>query len=365
MTDSASVVERGYPFTAIVGQPKLSRALTMLAVNPRLCGVLIRGDKGTAKSTAARALARLLPAVGVNRGCPYGCPSGRPDVWCDQCRTGPAHETEERRPSFETLPLGTTDDQLIGTLDLEAVLRDGTQRFSPGLLARVNQGVVYVDEVNLLEDHLVDLLLDVATTGVNLVAREGVRFRHPAEFVLIGTMNPEEGALRPQLRDRFGLCVEIETLSDPDARAEVVERRLRFDDDPETFVAEWQEEEDRLAENIVRARALLPSVSVPREWCLAAAHLALSVGVDGHRADVLLARGAATLAALDGRTAIQTDDLARAAGVVLPHRLARRPFESATGLSDDEVAKRAAQATVDAGIADEEPPGKRRPNRAG
>jgi Mg-chelatase subunit ChlI len=312
------------PFAALVGQDELKLALQMLAVDPRLGGVLIRGQKGTAKSTAARAMASLLPAIRVNAGCRYGCPADRPAAWCSECLEKVTHEVALREPAFETLPLGVTEDQLLGTLDLEHALRHGEQRFRPGILARVNQGVLYVDEVNLLDDHIVDLLLDVAAMGVNRVAREGVAVSHPAELMLVGTMNPEEGELRPQLLDRFGLCVEVVALSSPEERAEVVMRRMAFDADPEGFSAAWQSQQDELARRIADARALVGRVKADREFCLSAAELALELGVDGQRADVLLVKGAATLAALAGRTELGPEDLERAATVVLPHRVTTR-----------------------------------------
>ncbi len=318
--------DRVMPFPALVGQEQLKLGLLMLAVNPRLGGLLIRGEKGTAKSTAARGLARLMPMVLVNRGCHYGCAATRPRDWCDECRDGAEPDADERRPPFETLPLGITEDQLLGSIDLERVLRHGEQRFSPGLLARVNQGVLYVDEVNLLDDHIVDLLLDAAAMGVNVVAREGIAVSHPAEFMLVGTMNPDEGDLRPQLLDRFGLCAEIRGLEDVEARAQVIERRLDFEADPERFYAAWAEKEAELTATIVGARARLKGIEIERKWCLAAANLALACGAAGHRADVLLVKGAATLAALDGRTAIASADLESAATLVMPHRLRAQPF---------------------------------------
>lgn len=331
---------RVLPFSAVVGQDELKLALRMLAVNPRLGGVLIRGEKGTAKSTAARGLAGLLPAVRVNDGCRFACAADRADGWCSECRERGDLAAVERRPPFESLPLGVTEDQLLGALDLERALQRGERRFSPGLLARVNQGVLYVDEVNLLDDHIVDLLLDAAAMGVNVVAREGVAISHPAEFVLVGTMNPEEGDLRPQLLDRFGLCVQVESLDDPEQRADVVERRLEFDANPGAFRQRWAEREGEIADEILRARRLLPQVSLDRSWCVAAAELALSLGVDGHRADVLLVQGAATIAALDGRTDIIDDDLERVAASVLRHRLRRRPFDEAE-VSEQELRAKA------------------------
>ena len=315
------------PFSALVGQHHLKLALEMLAVNPRLGGVLIRGEKGTAKSTAARGLAELLPAVDVVVGCCYGCSICRPATWCADCKQRQDLQTATRRPSFVTLPLGITEDQLLGTMDLEHALTQGQRRFSPGLLAQVNQGVLYVDEVNLLDDHIVDLLLDVAAMGVNIVAREGVSISHPAELMLVGTMNPEEGELRPQLLDRFGLCAEVRGLDDPQARAEVVMRRLAFEADPEAFCARYEAEQKAVGERIVSARAMLAQIQPERRWCLAAAELSLELGADGHRADVLLVKAAATLAALAGRSAICAEDLQRAATVVLPHRIRQGALE--------------------------------------
>jgi Mg-chelatase subunit ChlI len=318
------------PLPAVVGQERVKRGLLMLAANPRLGGLLIRGERGTGKSTLARGLARLLPTARVVGGCRFGCLVDAPRTWCEACRAragGATNETEERRPPFETLPLGITEDQLLGTLDLEQALKEGERRFDPGLLARVNNGVLYVDEVNLLEDHIVDLLLDVSVSGINVVAREGVSTSHPAEFLLIGTMNPEEGELRPQLLDRFGLCVEIGHLPDPEERARVVERCLEFEADPEAFADEWREEEQRLVERIGRARELLPSVTVDRDFLLSAARLSLELAADGHRPDLLLIKGAMTLCALDGRRELQSADLELAAPLVYSHRVRRQPFE--------------------------------------
>jgi len=340
--DIASSINRVLSFSAIVGQEELKRALLMLAVNPRLGGVLIRGEKGTAKSTAARGLASLLPPERANAGCSYGCPTDLPDVWCDDCRGRAQHEAVLRRPPFESLPLGVTEDQLLGSMDLEHALRHGERQFSPGLLARVNRGVLYVDEVNLLEDHLVDLLLDVAAFGVNVVAREGVSVTHPSEFMLVGTMNPEEGELRPQLLDRFGLCAEVESLDDVEARGRVVQRRLAFEADPVAFREQWQAAERELAERVVAARALLPRIVPDDSLCVAAARLSTELGVHGHRSDLLLVKGAATLAALEGRGAIDPEDFVRVAPLALRHRLRRAPFEE-IDVSVAEIATRAGE----------------------
>lgn len=332
--------QRVLPFSAIVGQQELKRALMMLAVNPRLGGVLIRGEKGTAKSTAARSLANLLPSIAVNDGCPYGCALARPESWCDECREREHVEGELRRPPFESLPLGVSEDQLVGSIDLERALKDGERHFSRGILAAANQGVLYVDEVNLLEDHIVDLLLDVAASGINIVAREGIRVDHPAEFMLVGTMNPEEGELRPQLLDRFGLCVEVEGIADTDQRAEVVIRRLAFEQDPRGFWEQYREADEEVATTIARARELLPQIKPEREWCVAAARIASSLGVHGHRADVLIVKGAATLAALEGRDVIVGEDLERVAPAALRHRMRSTPFDE-TEVTDQDICEHA------------------------
>ncbi len=343
--DIDSTTARVLPFTAIVGQEELKRALLMLAVNPLLGGVLIRGEKGTAKSTAARGLASLLPPENANAGCPYGCPTEVPEAWCDDCRERSDLESTLRRAPFESLPLGVTEDQLLGSMDLEHALRHGERRFSPGLLARVNRGVLYVDEVNLLEDHLVDLLLDVAAFGVNVVAREGVSITHPSQFMLVGTMNPEEGELRPQLLDRFGLCTEVESLDDVEARACIVRRHLAFEADPAAFRKQWRDAEHKLAQRVVAARKLLPTIVPDESLCIAAARLSTELGVHGHRADLLLVKGAATLAALEGRNAIEPIDFERVAPLALRHRLRRAPFEEVTANSE-EIVKRAREAVT-------------------
>ncbi len=346
------------PFPALVGQETLKRALLMLAVNPRLAGLLIRGEKGTAKSVAARGLARLMPPVRVNEACCFGCTTDRPGAWCAECKERPKPKSVERRPPFVTLPLGITEDQLIGTIDLERALRSGEKRFEPGLLARVNQGVLYVDEVNLLDDHMVDLLLDCAATGVNVVAREGIAVVHPAEFLLVGTMNPEEGELRPQLQDRFGLCAEIRTLEDLDDRAEIVERCLAFEAEPQAFHKEWAKEEKALTRTIAAARRILPKIKSDGGWSTAVARLSVSLGVHGHRADILMIKAASTLAALDGRKEIEARDIEDAATLVYPHRLRRRPFDEEP-LSAEELRERVREALGSPA----EPPSKKKSRR--
>lgn len=339
------IKDRILPFSAVVGQDGVKRALTMLAVNPKLAGVLIRGDKGTAKSTAARGLSALLPEVSFNQGCRFNCVSDRSDAWCEACRIKPKHENVQRQPVFATLPLGITEDQLLGSFDLEHVLKAGEKRFEPGLLARVNHGVLYVDEINLLDDHIVDLLLDAAVSGVNVVAREGVSVSHQSEFMLVGTMNPEEGELRPQLQDRFGLCAEIKTLQRTMDRVEIVRRTLDFEADPKGFRQQWAAEEETLRNSIQRARWLLPRINPDPKWFEAAANLSISMGVHGHRADILMIKASATLAALDGRETIESQDFEAAAPLVYAHRLKRKPFDTNES-SESDIAEQARQIAV-------------------
>ncbi len=327
------------PFTSLIGQDDARTALLMLAVNPRLNGVLIYGEKGTAKSTAARGLSSLLPDVQVNDDCDFGCSADHAQAWCTECQRrvdgGAAIGTHIRQPRFETLPLGVSEDQLLGSIDLEHALQHGERRFEPGLMARVNHGVLYVDEVNLLDDHIVDLLLDVAATGVNVVAREGVKVQHPANFLLVGTMNPEEGELRPQLLDRFGLSVEVKGVADVELRAEIISRVLEHEADPEGFAKRFDAEEDAQAELILSSRQRLRQIKPDRKWYESAARLSLRLGVDGHRGDILLIKAACALAALDGRTELHQKDVERASGFVYLHRRRRRPFDDRLGQSDD------------------------------
>jgi Mg-chelatase subunit ChlI len=319
--------QRVLPFPALSGQEHVKQALLMLAVNPRLSGLLIRGEKGTGKSTAARGLARLLPRIQVHEGCPFGCAANHAPSWCPDCRSRTDPVLVEKPPPFETLPLGITEDRLLGTFDLERALQHGEKRFLPGLLAKVNGGILYVDELNLLDDPIVDLLLDCAASGVNCVEREGISMAHPAEFLLVGTMNPEEGEIRPQLEDRFGLCAGVQTITDPEARAEIIERCLSFEKDPASFRKTWAGEEANLRQRIVEARRLLPRIRPARKWLTAVAGISTRLGVHGHRADLLMIKAASTLAALDGRLELEGRDLETAATLVYPHRLRRVPFE--------------------------------------
>ena len=319
-----------YPFAALVGQELLKLALILNAVNPRLGGVLIRGEKGTAKSTAARGLAALLPRLPVVAGCPFHCDPQDPAEMCDDCRrrhaAGETLPVRHRPMPVVDLPLGTTEDRLLGTIDLEKAVKTGQRHFEPGILAAAHRGILYVDEVNLLDDHLVDVLLDAAAMGVNVVEREGISFSHPARFILVGTMNPEEGELRPQLLDRFGLCVEVTGLRDYAARMTVVERRLAFEADPEAFAAAWEEEQERLRQKILAARERLPRVGYARDILRLITAICLDQGVDGHRADIFMLKCAQTLAAWNGRETVAPEDVQEAALLVLPHRLRKKPL---------------------------------------
>jgi magnesium chelatase subunit D len=311
----------------------LKRALLLCAINPRIGGVLIRGEKGTAKSTAVRGLARLLPPLNVVADCPYSCPPDAPSAACEQCQArlnaGETLPTTVRPTRLVELPVSASEDRVVGSLDLEHAITEGQRRFEPGLLAQVNRGVLYVDEVNLLDDHLVDVLLDAAAMGVNTVEREGISISHPARFMLVGTMNPEEGELRPQLLDRFGLAVDIGGLSDLAERVAVIERRMAYEEDAEGFGARWEQSEREIAERLQAARELLPLVMVQPIDMATVAGLVLELEVDGHRADLTILETARTHAAWAGRNALTTEDIQVAAELALPHRLRRQPFSEA------------------------------------
>ncbi|MGV9314097.1 putative cobaltochelatase [Streptomyces sp. NPDC003691] len=324
-----------YPFTALVGQDDLRLALLLNAVSPRVGGVLVRGEKGTAKSTAVRALAALLPTVAVVPGCRFSCDPREPD---GDCPDGP-HEAGEggrRAARMVELPVGASEDRLVGALDMERALAEGVKSFEPGLLADAHRGILYVDEVNLLHDHLVDVLLDAAAMGASYVEREGVSVRHAARFLLVGTMNPEEGELRPQLLDRFGLTVEVSASREPEQRVEVVRRRLAFDDDPVAFAARWAGEEDALRERVTAARALLPRVRLGDGALRRIAATCAEFEVDGMRADIVMARTATALAAWAGREDVLAEDVRQAALLALPHRRRRNPFD-APGLDQERL----------------------------
>ncbi len=320
-----------YPFTAIVGQERMRRALVLNAVDPRIGGVLIRGERGTAKSTAARALAALLPNVRVVADCRFGCDPEKPATWCTECRE--RYEKNETLPSterptpFVNLPVSATEDRVVGTLDIEKAIQKGVRSFEPGVLAAANRGMLYIDEVNLLDDHVVDVLLDAAAMGVNIVEREGISFTHPARFILVGTMNPEEGDLRPQLLDRFALSVEIHGIRDARERVQIMERNLAFEADSTRFREEWLPKEKDLSDKIEKGRRLVDQVTYNHENLLSIAALTASLNVDGHRADLVILKTARAQAAFEGRTSITDRDIALAAELALPHRLKSGPFQ--------------------------------------
>jgi Mg-chelatase subunit ChlI len=320
-----------FPFTAIVGQERMKRALILNAIHPQIGGVLIRGERGTAKSTAARALAAILPEIDVIEDDPFSCDPNNPISFTEDLRlraaAGEQFRIVRRKTRFVNLPVSATEDRVVGTLDIERAIQKGERHFEPGVLAAANRGVLYVDEVNLLDDHVVDLLLDVAAMGVNVVEREGISFSHPARFVLIGSMNPEEGDLRPQLLDRFALCVDIMGIHDPHARMLILERNLAFESDPQGFIKAWESQEHALTQEIAQARARLPDVKHSRRDLATIANLVSSLGVDGHRADLVILKTARAHAAFAGRDAINDQDILLAAELALPHRLKRHPLQ--------------------------------------
>lgn len=320
-----------YPFSAIVGQEKMKLALILNVINPKIGGVLLRGEKGTGKSLVVRALAHLLPEVNVVADCPFHCDPARPKEMCDACiarvANGKKLPVAKRSVSVVELPLGATEDRLVGTLDIEKAIKAGEKHFEPGLLAEANRNILYIDEVNLLDDHLVDVLLDAAAMGVNFVEREGVSFSHPAQFVLVGTMNPEEGELRPQLLDRFALSVEVKGIPYREARAEIVRRRVAFENDPTSFIATQQSAQEQIRRKIVEASKLLPKVKLSDKMLDLITQICIDASVDGHRADITMYKTACTIAAFKGRTEVIEEDVIEAAELALAHRRRRQPFE--------------------------------------
>ncbi len=319
-----------FPFTAIVGQERMARALILNAVDPRIGGVLIRGERGTAKSTAARALAALLPPIEVVDDCRFNCDPHKPTTWCTECQErfiqgeDPLPHDHHVTP-FVNLPVSATEDRVVGTLDIERAIQKGERHFEPGVLAAANRGLLYIDEVNLLDDHVVDILLDSAAMGVNVVEREGISFSHPARFILVGTMNPEEGDLRPQLLDRFAFSVEIRGILDKAQRVEIMRRNIAFESDPEAFRKHFLAQELELSNRIEQARQLVRMYLTQRDL-LIIADLTSSMEVDGHRSDLVILKAARAQAAFEGRTRITPRDIALAAELALPHRVKAGPF---------------------------------------
>ena len=321
-----------YPFTAIVGQDDMKRALTIAAVDPGIGGVLVLGERGTGKSTIIRALAALLPKIDIVKGCPYQCDPDQPRPGlCESCAKPPATPiTTTMTIPVVDLPLGSTEDRVVGALDIERALVNGEKAFQPGLLAQANRGFLYVDEVNLLEDHIVDALLDVAASGENVVEREGLSIRHPAKFVLVGSGNPEEGELRPQLQDRFGLSVDVRTPSDVPTRVEIIRSREAFDKDRGAFRKRWARKESTLRRRIQRAREALDSVDTPANLLETAAKLCIALGTDGLRGELTLVRSARALAALNSDSTATLEHLKTIAPSVLRHRLRRDPLDESS-----------------------------------
>ena len=320
--------ETWFPFTAIVGQVAMKRALLLNAVNPKIGGVLVRGKKGTAKSTAVRSLASLLPEVTVVQGCPYNCSPEERQGLCSRCE--PANDSAQtvvRKIPIVDLPVGATEDRLVGSLDIEEAIKTGNRVFEPGLIAATHRGILYIDEVNLLNDHLVDILLDAAAMGRNYVEREGISITHRSEFILVGTMNPEEGDLRPQLLDRFGLAVEVDARFSPEERQEVVKRRIAYEADPQEFMARWQKAEEEERTRVLRSQEVLTNVVVSDDILALITSICAEYDVDGMRGDIVMYKTAATIAAYENRTEVNAEDVREAANLALLHRQRRQPFQ--------------------------------------
>ncbi|RJS73901.1 magnesium chelatase, partial [ANME-2 cluster archaeon] len=319
------------PFTAIVGQERMKKALILNAINPRIGGVLIRGEKGTAKSTAVRSLAELLPEIDVVKNCPFNCDPNDPDQMCDICYesavNGGKLETITRKTRVIDLPLGATEDRVAGTLNIEKAIKEGIRALEPGILAAANRGIMYIDEVNLLDDHVADILLDSAAMAVNVIEREGISVSHPSRFILVGTMNPEEGELRPQLLDRFGLQTNVESIDDVEGRVAIVKVAEGFENDPEGFRRSYENQQRELSEKILKAKSLLPDTRISDDLLKRTAMICIELGVKTHRAEIVVTRTAKTIAAFDGRTDVTLEDIREAMELALPHRMRRKPFE--------------------------------------
>lgn len=322
-----------YPFAAIVGQEKMKKSLILNVINPKVGGVLIRGEKGTAKSTAVRALIDLLPEKEVIEDCKFHCQPVEEGTLCNECiekRKVEELRTKKVKMKVVDLPVGATEDRVVGTLDIEHALKFGEKRFESGILAKANGNVLYVDEINLLDDHIVDILLDSAAMGVNNVEREGVSYSHPANFILVGTMNPEEGDLRPQLLDRFGLVVDVYGEQNVKDRVAVIKRRLAYEENSDEFIKEFISNQKKISKDIGKAKELLPNVTICNRLLELTAEIAIDMGVDGHRADITMIKTAKTLAAYYHRKEVIRQDILEAAELVLPHRMRTMPFEEST-----------------------------------
>ncbi len=332
-----------YPFTAIIGQEDMKLGLILNIIDPKIGGILAFGEKGTAKSTAVRSVAALLPPIKIVKGCRFRCNPDDYSTMCEDCRqiyeSGGVFETEEAPMRVTDLPVSATEDRVVGTLDLEEAIHNGKKKFEPGVLADANRGILYVDEVNLLDDHIVDLLLDSAAMGVNTVEREGISYSHPAAFILVGTMNPEEGELRPQLLDRFGLSVRISALQNPEDRVKIIKYRNEYDADPESFAKRFEETEKELAEKIVAARQRLNDITVSDDILLSIAQVSVGLDIEGHRSDLTLMKAARAYAAFEGKTEVDRDDIAKIAPLVYLHRMRSLPFEKMREFDDSIIGK--------------------------
>lgn len=322
-----------FPFSAIVGQEDMKLGLILNIIDPKLGGILAFGEKGTAKSTAVRAIADLLPNIPVVKGCRFRCDPTDPASLCEDCQRrlaqGENLETEYVPMRVVDLPVSATEDRVVGTLDLEEAIQNGKKKFDPGILADANRGILYVDEVNLLDDHIVDLLLDSAAMGVNTVEREGVSYSHPARFILVGTMNPEEGELRPQLLDRFGLSIRIAGIADPEKRVQIIKYRAAYDENPEAFCNLFASRDQAVAEALVGARARLQEVQISDELLLKIVKISVALGIDGHRGDLTLMKAIRAYAALSSRKEATQEDILKVAHMVYLHRMRSLPFEQA------------------------------------
>jgi len=320
-----------FPLSAIVGQDLLKKGLLINAIDPTVGGVIITGDKGTGKSTAVRALAHTLPRLRAVEGCPFNCDPENMRLMCKACQERFEREGSlpwvEKAMEIIDMPLSATEDMVVGSLDIKRALSDGIRALEPGILARANRNILYIDEVNLLDDHLINVLLDAAAMGVNVIEREGISLYHPARFLLIGTMNPEEGRLRPQILDRFGLCVDVGALTDPRDRLEVIKRRKAFDRDCWAFEEQFAEDQHTLKQDIAEAQQLLPEVAESPQMLEQIVTITGSLGIRTHRADIVMEKTAAAIAALDGRRELISQDVIDAALLALPHRMRQKPFE--------------------------------------